>query len=239
MAIFKLKKFSKSSLEDDYKDWKKSYDSGNRKESSAKAKKWMNRWTKEVYYPNKKKGILVDPDREIVNDASGHTPPKGIMLKKKKFSGELSRTNNDTTSLKRKLFFLDEQGNVVTAAEIKAKKAGMGKGATAKDAFSSIKTENTAASTMADSIKKETSALNKSANAEFSKLGKSGNKTGIEALKSSNGTKGAFNAGSKSTGIMGGLKNTWKSGAKGKAGIIAGGVALLGAGALLGRKKDD
>lgn len=43
----------------------------------------------------------------------------------------------------------------------------------------------------------------------------------------------------KGTGIMGGLKNTWKSGAKGKAGIIAGGAALLGAGALLGRKKDD
>lgn len=43
----------------------------------------------------------------------------------------------------------------------------------------------------------------------------------------------------KATGIMSGLKNTWKSGAKGKAGIIAGGAALLGAGALLGRKKDD
>lgn len=152
------------------------------------------------------------------------------IFKLKKFS---------KSSFKRKLFFIDDQGNVVTGEEIKAKRAAMGKGATAKDAFNSIKTENTTTSTIADSIKKETSALNKSANSEFAKLGKSGDKVGIEALKNSNATKGAFNAGKKSTGIMGGLKNTWKSGAKGKAGIIAGGAALLGAGALLGRKKDD
>lgn len=163
MAIFKLKKFSKSSLDEDYKDWKKSYDSGNRKESSEKAKKWMNRWTKEVYYPNKKKGILVDPDRKIVDDASGHTPPKGIMLKKKKFSGELARVADDRIS---DAVVLSESTNLPAVSTPKTPKP-------------------------------------------------------------------------KGTGIMGGLKNTWKSGAKGKAGIIAGGAALLGAGALLGRKKDD
>jgi hypothetical protein len=49
------------------------------------------------------------------------------------------------------------------------------------------------------------------------------------------GLKSGFNNGAKSVGIMGGLKNTWASGMGGKAKIIAGTGALLGAGMLAGR----
>lgn len=49
------------------------------------------------------------------------------------------------------------------------------------------------------------------------------------------GLKSGFNNGAKSVGVMGGLKNTWASGMGGKAKIIAGTGALLGAGMLAGR----
>lgn len=162
MAIFKLKKFSQPSLDDEYKDWKKSYDSGNKKESSVKAKKWMTRWTKEVYYPNKKKGILIDPDRRIVDDAMGRSPMGGIMLKRKKF-GELARSvgNNATDAV-----VLSESKNLPAIA--------------------------------------------------------------------SNSPKPK-----PKTGVLGGLKNTWKSGGTGKAKIIGGAAALLGGAALLGSRKKD
>ncbi len=40
---------------------------------------------------------------------------------------------------------------------------------------------------------------------------------------------GAYNMGAKSTGILGGIKNTWaKAGMGGKAGMVAGGLALGG-----------
>ena len=39
----------------------------------------------------------------------------------------------------------------------------------------------------------------------------------------------------KSKGIFEGLKNTWKSGIKGKAGILATGAGLIGAGILAGK----
>lgn len=47
--------------------------------------------------------------------------------------------------------------------------------------------------------------------------------------------KAAYQRGAASTGILGGIKNTWKSGAGGRAGLIAGGAALLGTGLLAGK----
>ena len=76
------------------------------------------------------------------------------------------------------------------------------------------------------------------------KLGKftdwyKGDKTGLAATNSQNAAneaaKAAYQRGAASTGILGGIKNTWKSGAGGKAGLIAGGAALLGTGLLAGK----
>lgn len=51
--------------EEAYKKWKKS-------KSQKDAEEFMDIWTREVYLPARQKGIMVDPDPEIVSAASGH-----------------------------------------------------------------------------------------------------------------------------------------------------------------------
>lgn len=46
-----------------YEKWKKTGD-------PKDAREYMDLWTKEVYIPARKKGILVDPDPSIVRAAS-------------------------------------------------------------------------------------------------------------------------------------------------------------------------
>ena len=145
-----------------------------------------------------------------------------------------------TFILKSKLFFLDANGNVITGAEVLAQKQAAG--GSAAGALKAVSKQKTAATQQAAAIRTETRALNKASHDSFAKMGAAGNKAGIQNLKATNAVKGTFNAGQKSVGVMGGMKNTWnRMGTMGKAGTVAAagltaGLALKGL--MSGRKKD-
>lgn len=140
-----------------------------------------------------------------------------------------------TFKLKRKLYFLDEQGNAVTGAEVLAKRKAQG--GTAKDALSSIKSSNTTNYNINSQAKQATSNYNKLSTNKFKSMAKQGNTQGIANLKQSNAVKGAkygaykagFAKGQSSVGVRQGMRNTWnRMGRAGKIGTIAGGLALGG-----------
>ena len=159
-----------------------------------------------------------------------------------------------TFKLRRKLFFMGPNGEVITGAEVLARKKQMnsvknGKG-TAKGALDNLKAEAAKNTAINDAVRSETRALNKIDNKKFQQMGRSGDKAGIQALKNQNTLKGAtlggykagFNAGKTSVGIKQGAINTWnRMGKVGKAGTIAGGAVaagLMAKGLFGGRKKD-
>ena len=144
-----------------------------------------------------------------------------------------------TFILKSKLFF-EFNGHVVTGSEIAAyRKAN---GGTARNALEAIGQSKTASANQAAAIRTETRALNKASHDSFAKMGKAGNTAGIKNLKATNAVQGTFNAGQKSVGVVGGMKNTWnRMGTMGKAGTVAAagltaGLALKGL--MSGRKKN-
>lgn len=149
-----------------------------------------------------------------------------------------------TFKLKRKLFFLDQNGNVVTAEQIMEMKKQQG--GTYKNALSAISKNNATQDAINAEVRATTRNLNKQSNAQFKQLGATGDKSGINALKQQNAFKGAaqggFKAGQNSVGVMQGMKNTWnRMGTMGKAGTVAGaavvgGLALKG---LFGSKKNN
>jgi hypothetical protein len=162
-------------------------------------------------------------------------------LGKKAYDKKREKKFSDASyTLKRKLFF-EFNGHVVTGDEIAAyRKAN---GGTARNALEAIGQSKTASANQSAAIRTETRALNKASHDSFVQMGKAGNKAGINNLKASNATQGAFNAGQKSVGAMGGMRNTWsRMGTMGKAGTIAAGAAVAGLalkGLTSGRKKNE
>lgn len=151
--------------------------------------------------------------------------------------------------IKRKLFFMGPNGEVITGAEVLARKKAMndlkpGSGS-AKGALKSLKTEAARDTAINEAARNETRSLNKLDNKKFQQMGKAGDKAGIEALKNQNAFRGAsrggYKVGQASVGIKQGALNTWnRMGKAGKAGTIAaglGGAYLMGKG-LFGKKKD-
>lgn len=122
--------------------------------------------------------------------------------------------------LERKIFFLGENGEAITGEAVKAKQA-MLKGSTLKEALGAVKTENA------------TEAASKAAKRASERAANIANPGRIAA-------KTGFERGTKSVGVLGGIKNTWNKGGAGKAGLIAAGTgaALLAGKALFGGKKD-
>lgn len=133
-----------------------------------------------------------------------------------------------TFILKRKLFFLGKNGEVITGEEVLKKKKQQG--GTLKDALGQVRSENATQNAIDTEVRATTRNLNKQSNAQFKQLGAAGDKAGIGALKQQNALKGAaqggFKAGQKSVGVMQGMKNTWgRMGNVGKAGVVAGAAA--------------
>lgn len=139
--------------------------------------------------------------------------------------------------LKRKLFFIGPNGEVITGAEVLARKKQMNNfkpnSGSAKEALKSLKTEAAKNTVINESVRNETRSLNKLSNKKFIQMGKAGDKAGINALKNKNALEGAirggYKAGQASVGIKQGALNTWnRMGKLGKAGTVAAGVTAIG-----------
>ena len=153
-----------------------------------------------------------------------------------------------TFKLKRKLFFLGPNGEVITGKEVMAMKKKQG--GTLKDALRKVRSENAIQNAINTEVSAATKDLNKQSNAQFKQLGAAGNREGINALKQQNALKGAtqggFKAGQNSVGAMQGMRNTWNNmGTMSKVGTVAAGATVAGLAlkGLLGgkkkRKKDE
>lgn len=163
--------------------------------------------------------------------ALGTAAGAGIAYSKKKKKKEFSST------LRQKIFFLGLQGEAITGDQLKqriAQDKANGTYTKASNSLDNLKLDS--------GTKIEQNTLQRQTQRAANKANASGVKEAAMKARTQ-GYKAGMNAGTKSVGVMGGLKNTWnRSGALGKAGMVGTGLlatGLVAKGLFGGGNKDD
>ena len=163
--------------------------------------------------------------------ALGTAAGAGIAYSKKKKKKEFSST------LRQKIFFLGLQGEAITGDQLKqriAQDKANGTYTKASNSLDNLKLDS--------GTKIEQNTLQRQTQRAANKANASGVKEAVMKARTQ-GYKAGMNAGTKSVGVMGGLKNTWnRSGALGKAGMVGTGLlatGLVAKGLFGGGNKDD
>ena len=163
--------------------------------------------------------------------ALGTAAGAGIAYSKKKKKKEFSST------LRQKIFFLGLQGEAITGDQLKqriAQDKANGTYTKASNSLDNLKLDS--------GTKIEQNTLQRQTQRAANKANASGVKEAVMKARTK-GYKAGMNAGTKSVGVMGGLKNTWnRSGALGKAGMVGTGLlatGLVAKGLFGGGNKDD
>ena len=163
--------------------------------------------------------------------ALGTAAGAGIAYSKKKKKKEFSST------LRQKIFFLGLQGEAITGDQLKqriAQDKANGTYTKASNSLDNLKLDS--------GTKIEQNTLQRQTQRAANKANASGVKEAAMKARTQ-GYQAGMNAGTKSVGVMGGLKNTWnRSGALGKAGMVGTGLlatGLVAKGLFGGGNKDD